>query len=76
LSLLDKAAVSYQLVLTKVDKVKPGGLEAVTAKVAEAIRKRPAAHPDVIATSAEKGTGIDLLREAIARLLAERVGLR
>jgi GTP-binding protein len=76
LSLLDKAAVSYQLVLTKIDKVKPGGLEAVTAKVAEAIRKRPAAHPDVIATSAEKGTGIDLLREAIARLLAERVGLR
>lgn len=69
LSLLDKAAVSYQLVLTKIDKIKPPALETVLAATAEAIRRRPAAHPDVLATSSEKGTGMDDLRGAIAALL-------
>ncbi len=72
LTLLDKAAVSYQLVLTKVDKLKPGGVAAVVAKVEEAIRRRPAAYPSVITTSSEKGAGIDDLRDAITLLLAER----
>lgn len=72
MGLLDKSAVSYQVVLTKTDKLKPSGLEAVSAKVADAIRRRPAAFPAVIATSSEKGAGIDDLREAISALLVER----
>lgn len=68
LDLLDKSAVSYQVVLTKADKLKPGGLDKVLAETAERIRKRPAAHPDVLATSSEKGTGMDDLRLAIATL--------
>lgn len=65
MALMDKAAVSYQLVLTKGDKIKPTELVAVTAKVAEEARKHPAAHPDILATSAEKGFGIPELRAAV-----------
>lgn len=68
LDLLDKAAVSYQIVLTKADKPKAGDLEGVVAETREAIRKRPAAHPMVIPTSAETGFGIDVLRAEIAAL--------
>lgn len=68
LDLLDKSAVSYQIVLTKADKPRGGVLADVIDSVAGAIAKRPAAHPEVIATSAEKGTGIDLLRAEIADL--------
>jgi GTP-binding protein len=63
---LDKAAVSYQIVLTKADKLKPAGLERAVAETAAAICKRPAAHPHVLATSAATGAGIDLLRAEIA----------
>lgn len=70
LTLLDKAAVSYQVVLTKADKLKPGGIDKVVAETAERIRKRPAAFPEVLATSSEKGSGVDDLKAAIARLLA------
>ena len=70
LTLLDKAAVSYQVVLTKADKLKPGGIDKVIADTAERIRKRPAAFPEVLATSSDKGDGIDDLKAAIARLLA------
>ncbi len=69
---LDKAAVSYQIVLTKGDEVKPGALEAVREKTLAAIRKRPAAFPEVVATSSETGVGIEELRAGIARLIAER----
>lgn len=65
---LDKAAVSYQVVLTKADKLPDNGLAAVTAATARFIAKRPAAHPEIIATSSEKGFGIDILRAEIARL--------
>jgi GTP-binding protein len=65
---LDKAAVTYQLVLTKADKVKPTEIQATAAVTAAAIVKRPAAHPEVIATSAETGLGIDHLRAEIAAL--------
>lgn len=71
LTLLDKAAVSYQIVLTKADKLKPGGIEKMLADTAERIRKRPAAFPLVLATSSEKGAGIDELKAAISLLLAE-----
>jgi GTP-binding protein len=66
LTLLDKAAVSYQIVLTKVDKIKPADLPRLVQETSEKIRKRPAAYPAVLATSSEKGGGIDELRAAIA----------
>jgi len=69
---LDKTAVSYQVVLTKADETKASALADVIAATAEGLAKRPAAHPQVLATSSEKGTGIPELRAAIARLLAER----
>jgi GTP-binding protein len=72
LDLLDKAAVSYQIVLTKADKLKPGEREARIAEVREAVKKRPAAFPEIIFTSSEKGEGVPELRAAIARLISER----
>jgi GTP-binding protein len=65
---LDKAAVIYQLVLTKADKVKPTEAAETTAATKAAIAKRPAAHPEVIATSSETGLGIAELRAEIAAL--------
>ena len=65
-SLLDKAAVSYQVVLTKADKVKAAGLPRLVAETLEKLKRRPAAFPAVIATSSEKGEGLDELRTAIA----------
>jgi GTP-binding protein len=65
LDMLDVAAVSYRIVLTKADKVKATELDAVAARTAEAIRKRPAAHPEIIATSSEKGMGLPELRAAV-----------
>jgi GTP-binding protein len=67
---LDRAAVSYQVVLTKVDKPLAKDLEDVIAKTRTVIAKRPAAHPDVIETSSEKGLGLSHLRSEIALLLA------
>lgn len=72
LDVLDKAAVSYQIVLTKCDKEKPAALEAVIAATRGAIAKRPAAHPEVLATSSATGAGIDLLRAEIAALATAR----
>jgi GTP-binding protein len=69
---LDKAAVSYQIVLTKTDELKPAAREARVAEVAAALSRRPAAYPQVIATSSRGGLGVTELRSAIARLLAER----
>jgi len=66
LDALDLAAVSYQIVLTKADKLKPAEVAAVTAATAKAIVKRPAAFPRVLATSSEKGTGLPELRAEIA----------
>lgn len=63
---LDRAAVSYQVVLTKADKVKAPALAAVRTATAEAIRKRPAAYPEVLVTSSEKGLGLDALQTEIA----------
>ncbi len=70
LKLLDKAAVSYQVVLTKADKLKPAELAEVTERTQAALRKRAAAFPDIIVTSSETGLGIDKLRAAIATLAA------
>lgn len=68
--LLDKAAVSYQIVLTKTDKIKEAGVPRLVAETTEKIRKRPAAYPEVLATSSEKGRGLDTLRAEIATTIA------
>lgn len=65
MTMLDEAAVSYHLVLTKADKIKASDLAAVTAASEDEARKRPAAHPDVIVTSSETGLGMDKLRSAV-----------
>ena len=61
----DKAAVSYQIILTKADKMKPHEVEAARIKTEAAIAKRPAAFPRVLATSSEKGDGLAELRAEI-----------
>ncbi len=63
---LDQAAVSYLIVLTKADKIGPKQLETLIEETMEKIRKRPAAHPTVIATSSVTRAGIDELRAEIA----------
>lgn len=65
MEMLDKAAVSYRLILTKADKIKPTELLKVTDATAAEARKRPAAHPDIMATSSEVGFGIPELRAAV-----------
>ena len=72
LKLLDVAAVSYQAVLTKADKINPYALEKVVAETAAGLKKHAAAFPEVIATSAEKDDGIDILRATIAKLLVSQ----
>jgi GTP-binding protein len=72
LDTLGQAAVSHEIVLTKCDQVAKAELADRIAAVAAAMRKRPAAFPDLIATSAHSGAGIEKVRAAIARLLAER----
>ena len=68
MDLLDEAAVNYQIVLTKSDKIKPTELATLIIKTNEAIKRRPAAHPVVRATSAETGEGISELRAEITAL--------
>ena len=68
MNMLDETAVIYQIVLTKVDKLKKGELEKVTEKTLAAIAKRPAAFPGLIQTSSVKKDGLDLLRAEIATL--------
>lgn len=69
LEAMDEAAVSYQAVLTKIDKIGPVQLERVQAATAAQLAKHPAAHPEIIATSAEKRIGIDELRAEIVALM-------
>ncbi|MDX2266327.1 MAG: ribosome biogenesis GTP-binding protein YihA/YsxC [Hyphomicrobiales bacterium] len=66
MTLLDDSAVSYQAVLTKIDKLKPSEIEPAKAALAAKLAKRPAAYPTQMATSAAKGIGFEALREAIA----------
>ena len=69
---LRQAAVSYQVVLTKCDAIKPAELVTRITQVETALAKRPGAYPGVLTTSAHAGTGMPELRAAIARLLDER----
>ena len=73
LDTLGQAAVSHEIVLTKCDQIGESELASRIEATKAAMRKRPAAFPDLIATSSRTGAGIDQLRAAIARLLAERV---
>lgn len=66
LSLLDSAAVTFQCVLTKADKVKANDREAVLTQVRGKLAKHPAAFPEIILTSSEKGDGLATLRATIA----------
>jgi len=72
LKTLDKAAVNYQIVLTKTDQVKQDELSERVIATKAALAKHPAAFPELITTSARTGGGIPDLRAAIVRLLAER----
>jgi len=74
LKTLDKAAVNYQVVLTKADEVKEAALADLIAATTAALARHPAAFPQVLATSARDGAGIPELRAAIARLVKERGG--
>jgi GTP-binding protein len=65
MTLLDEAAVSYRVVLTKADKIKASELAEVLARTQADARKHVAAHPDILVTSSEKGMGIAELRAAV-----------
>ncbi len=68
LSLLDKAAVTFQVVMTKADKVNQATREANIAQTMAALQKHPAAYPEIVVTSSEKGDGVETLRAVIATL--------
>ncbi|EJF84914.1 ribosome biogenesis GTP-binding protein YsxC [Bartonella elizabethae Re6043vi] len=70
LALLDKAAVSYQIVLTKSDKIKSNALEKLMMTTQTKLLKRPAAYPEILATSSEKAYGLEELRTAILQTIA------
>jgi GTP-binding protein len=72
LDLLDRAAVSYQLVLTKRDELKAAERAAVLEATRAALARRPAAFPRIVLTSSRSGEGVAELRAEVARLLAER----
>ena len=68
MKLLDRSAVPFQVVLTKTDKLGPNAIKPVIAQVEEALQKHPAAYPELVVTSSEKGQGIATLRAIIAGL--------
>jgi GTP-binding protein len=71
MELLDKAAVVYQVVLTKADKIKPPALVRLIDETKAALAKRVAAHPEIIATSSEKNRGVDELRAELCNLATQ-----
>ncbi|WP_138469824.1 ribosome biogenesis GTP-binding protein YihA/YsxC [Poseidonocella sp. HB161398] len=71
LKLLDRSAVTFQVVLTKADKIKTSEYPKLLEQVAKALSKHPAAYPELILTSSEKGEGIPTLRSTIAGLLED-----
>ena len=68
MTLLDRSAVPFQVVLTKADKLGPDAIKPVIAQVAEELQKHPAAFPELVVTSSDKGRGIATLRSIIAGL--------
>lgn len=72
MDMLDKTAVSYQIVLTKADKISTSALDAVAAGTSRILKKHPAAHPSIITTSSQTGLGLENVRAAIGTLLKQR----
>ena len=70
MTLLDRAAVTFQVVMTKTDKVKGDALDASLAATRAALAKHPAAYPELVLTSSDKGEGIETLRAIIAGIEA------
>jgi GTP-binding protein len=68
MTLLDGAAVPFQVVLTKADKLKPAALDAARAAAAESLKRHAAAFPETHATSSDTGQGIPELRASLAEL--------
>ena len=71
MELLDKAAVVYQVVLTKIDKVKPDPLGKVQAATEAELKRHGAAYPEILATSSKNKIGLELLRATVATLAEE-----
>jgi GTP-binding protein len=69
MELLDEAALSYQIVMTKADEMKPAELEIARARLAIQLERRPAAHPEIIVTSSRSRAGIDRLRAELAAVV-------
>jgi len=69
MDLLDGAALSYQIVMTKADEMKADELEIARARLAIQLERRPAAHPEIIVTSSRDKTGIDQLRAELAAVV-------
>ncbi|MGE3918080.1 MAG: ribosome biogenesis GTP-binding protein YihA/YsxC [Hyphomicrobiaceae bacterium] len=72
MELLDGAGVTFQVVLTKADKIPPKALAAVTEATVTALKRHPAAYPEIVTTSSETGLGLAELRAAVTALIAER----
>jgi GTP-binding protein len=68
MTLLDRSAVTFQVVMTKADKVKTSDQETILAQVRAGLQKHPAAYPEIVLTSSEKGDGIETLRAIIATM--------
>lgn len=71
MKLLDGAAVTYQVVLTKIDKIPGHTLAPLMAETVAALSEHPAAFPDILATSSQKGVGLPELRATIAKVIAD-----
>jgi len=71
MEMMDTAAMSYQIIVTKADKAKKGELDKHLANIQKELAKHPAAHPDILVTSSEKGTGIAEVRATIGKLVKE-----
>jgi GTP-binding protein len=69
MELLDEVALSYQIVMTKADEMKPDEVEIARARLAIQLERRPAAHPEIIVTSSRKGTGIERLRAELTSVV-------
>lgn len=69
MKMLDKVAVNYQIILTKSDKIKPAELLQVTESAYAALKRHPAAHPQIIATSSENKEGIEILRAELEAMV-------
>jgi len=65
MEMLDEAAVTYRIILTKTDKTKVAELEKISAKTLETVKKHAAAYPAIHATSSVKGTGMEELKAII-----------